>query len=95
VASFEAHTSWVSVTKSQPWMSRTGLSRVICQASWSAPPVGGVDGFNRGAGNTWSLFWSPHSPDTSHCASGETAAKELLTFFTAREGGTRAERDGT
>jgi hypothetical protein len=75
--------------------ARGVLSRVICQASWSAPPVGGVDGFNRGAGNTWSLFWSPHSPDTSHCASGETAAKELLTFFTAREGGTRAERDGT
>jgi hypothetical protein len=91
-ASFEAQSRRVPVTKSQPWRSRTGLSRVICPASFSSPPAGGVDGLSRGAGKTWSRVCRPHSPDTSHWSSGETEANELFSFSPGFSGWTYSKR---
>ncbi len=79
-ASSESHSSRVAETKSQPWMSSTLRSRVICPAWARVPPVAGVVGLVSGAGKTWSRFIVPHSPDTSHWESGETVAKELLSI---------------
>ncbi|GHG35218.1 hypothetical protein GCM10018980_05470 [Streptomyces capoamus] len=68
----------VGPEKSQPWTSRTAWSRRTVETCGRFAE-GEVDGLTPGVGKTSRRVIVPHSPDSVHWPSGETAAQELFS----------------